>query len=92
MVLGVGDVIFAPANKVHAVYNTSDAPVVMLIMLSPLVATTDPERIIATPYETVAGTGSVKGDAKRMAELAEELEIDEFVVGLPLKMDGNHNR
>ena len=52
------------------------------------VATTDPERIIATPYETVAGTGSVRGDAQRMAELAEELEIDEIVVGLPLKMDG----
>ncbi len=36
-----GDTMFAPANTVHAFYNTSDKSMLMLVMLSPLVRTTD---------------------------------------------------
>ena len=45
-----GDVLFAPVDTVHAVYNTSQAVVLLLIMLSPLVATTDEDWELAAGY------------------------------------------
>lgn len=52
------------------------------------VALSDPDQIIATPLNVLEGTGSVRGDADKIGELAAELEISEIVVGLPLNMDG----
>lgn len=49
------------------------------------VAVSDPDGVLATPVETVAaGPGAVK----RLAELVDELQIFECVVGLPLGMSG----
>lgn len=52
------------------------------------VALSDPDQIIATPFNVLKGTGSVHGDADKIGELATKLEISEIVVGLPLNMDG----
>lgn len=49
------------------------------------VARSDPSGVLATPVETVRRG---KGDLKRIAEIAEEAEAVEIVVGLPRSLSG----
>lgn len=55
-------------------------------------AISDPDRIIATPLEVVDAAGSPAGDAVKIAELARKHDITEFVIGLPLNMDGSEGK
>ena len=50
-------------------------------------ALSDVERRIATPLETIRRVKFTQ-DAKRMIELAAEHDVQAFVIGLPLNMDG----
>jgi putative holliday junction resolvase len=52
------------------------------------VATSDPDRRLATGVETVARTRFAV-DASRLMELAAERKAVAFVLGLPLNMDGS---
>ena len=52
------------------------------------VATSDPDRRLATGVETVART-RFSADAGRLMELAAERKAVAFVLGLPLNMDGS---
>jgi putative holliday junction resolvase len=52
------------------------------------VATSDPDRRLATGVETVART-RLSADARRLMELAAERRAVAFVLGLPLNMDGS---
>src|SRR3974390_1944114 len=52
------------------------------------VATSDPDRRLATGVETVART-NFSADAKRVLALAAERKAVAFVLGLPLNMDGS---
>src|ERR1700756_1517945 len=52
------------------------------------VATSDPDRRLATGVETVART-NFSADAKRLLALAAERKAVAFVLGLPLNMDGS---
>lgn len=53
------------------------------------VAVTDPTRTLASPIEVVRRSGDRSRDHRRLAELAEEWEVDLVVVGLPLSLDGS---
>ena len=56
------------------------------------VAMSDPDGLLATPVETVTRDTGRRGpdgsDIDRLVELAEELEVVEIVIGLPLMLDG----
>lgn len=52
------------------------------------VATSDPDRRVATGVETVTRT-NFAADAKRLLALAAERNAVAFVLGLPLNMDGS---
>src|SRR5438093_4290766 len=52
------------------------------------VATSDPDRRLATGVETVART-NFSADAKRLMALAAERKAAAFVLGLPINMDGS---
>jgi putative Holliday junction resolvase len=52
------------------------------------VATSDPDRRLATPVETVRRT-NFTADAKRLLLLAGERNAVGFVLGLPINMDGS---
>lgn len=52
------------------------------------IATSDPLGIIASSYE-VYRRRNLYLDAKYLSMLAEKLDSDIFVIGLPLKMDGS---
>jgi putative pre-16S rRNA nuclease len=52
------------------------------------VATSDPDRRLATGVETVART-TFSADAKRLLALAGERKAAAFVLGLPINMDGS---
>ncbi len=51
-------------------------------------AISDPDGVIGSPLRMQPGSGSVGGDAQVVTALAREEEVAEFVVGLPLQMDG----
>ncbi|ALA67341.1 Holliday junction resolvase RuvX [Corynebacterium lactis] len=57
------------------------------------VAVSDPDGILATPVETVARATRRKDpdgpDIDRLVELAQEYEVVEIVVGLPIMLDGS---
>jgi putative holliday junction resolvase len=55
------------------------------------VATSDPDRRLATGVETVART-NFSADARRLLTLAAERKAVAFVLGLPLNMDGSEGR
>ncbi len=55
------------------------------------VATSDPDRRLATGVETVLRT-NFSADAKRLLALAAERKAVAFVLGLPLNMDGSEGR
>ncbi len=52
------------------------------------IATSDPDRRLATAVETVQRT-HFSADAKRVLELAAERKSAGFVLGLPINMDGS---
>lgn len=52
------------------------------------VATSDPDRRLATPVETIRRT-AFTADANRLLELAAERRAAGFVLGLPVNMDGS---
>ncbi len=52
------------------------------------VASSDPDRRLATPVETVARTSFTR-DAERLLLLASERRTCGFVLGLPINMDGS---
>jgi len=52
------------------------------------VATSDPDRRLATAVETVART-TFSADARRLMALAAERKAAAFVLGLPINMDGS---
>jgi putative holliday junction resolvase len=52
------------------------------------VATSDPDRRLAAPIETVRRT-NFTADAKRLLALASERKAVGFVLGLPINMDGS---
>jgi len=52
------------------------------------VATSDPDRRLATGVETIARK-TFSADAKRLMELAAERNAAGFVLGLPINMDGS---
>ena len=52
------------------------------------VATSDPDRRLATAVETVART-TFSADARRLLALADERKAAGFVLGLPINMDGS---
>jgi len=52
------------------------------------VATSDPDRRLATAVETVART-AFSADARRLLALAAERKAVAFVLGLPINMDGS---
>jgi putative Holliday junction resolvase len=52
------------------------------------VATSDPDRRLATAVETIART-TFSADARRLLALAAERKAAGFVLGLPINMDGS---
>jgi len=52
------------------------------------IAVCDPDRMVATPVETIRRVKFTQ-DANRLAELAEERAVIGVVLGLPLNMDGS---
>jgi len=55
------------------------------------VATSDPDRRLATGVETIARTNFL-ADARRLLALAAERKALAFVLGFPLNMDGSEGR
>ncbi len=53
------------------------------------VAVTDPEGIIAVPLLTLHRERKISDRLRRLARLAEQHEVDGFVLGLPLEMSGD---
>ena len=49
-------------------------------------AVSDPDGVLATPLDVVPRDGATEAIADR----TRELEVDEVVVGIPLRMDGSH--
>lgn len=49
-------------------------------------AVSDPDGVLATPLDVVPRDGATAAIADR----TRELEVDEVVVGIPLRMDGSH--
>ena len=49
---------------------------------------TDPLRVSSTPLETWHGAGDDPGLFEHLARFVDEREVEAFVVGLPLDMDG----
>jgi len=51
-------------------------------------ALSDPTGVIASPLDVIENAGMQKS-TRKLAELAADREIERFVVGLPLNMDGS---
>lgn len=51
-------------------------------------AVSDADARIASPLRVLRGRGSARADAEAVAAVAAELDASEFVVGLPLHMNG----
>lgn len=45
--------------------------------------------VLATPYEVVIRAGDRQADHRRILQIADEVEADRIVVGLPLSLDGS---
>ncbi len=52
------------------------------------IAQSDELQIIASPVEVFKRTNSINNDAKYIANMAKQNNVQEIVVGLPLKLDG----
>lgn len=55
------------------------------------IAVSDLMKIIANPLETYVRKGDVERDARYIADLAEQNQVDKIVSGLPLSLDGCEN-
>lgn len=55
------------------------------------IAVSDPDGRIVSPIQVLDGRGSPGADAQAVAAVAAELDATEFVVGLPLHMDGTES-
>lgn len=55
------------------------------------IAISDPDGRIASPVRVLQGCGSPRADADAVVAVARDLEAAEFVVGLPLHMDGTES-
>jgi putative Holliday junction resolvase len=53
------------------------------------VAVSDSGGVLASPYEVVVRSGDEQRDHRRLLEIAEELEAERIVIGLPLSLDGS---
>ena len=53
------------------------------------VAVSDSGGVLASPYEVVLRSGDEERDHRRLLEIAEELEAERIVIGLPLSLDGS---
>jgi len=53
------------------------------------VAVSDSRGVLASPYEVVLRTGDEQRDHRRLLAIAEEVEAERIVVGLPLSLDGS---
>lgn len=53
------------------------------------VAVSDPNGVLASPYEVLARTGDLAQDRRRLKAIVDEVEAVLVVVGLPLSMDGS---
>ncbi len=52
------------------------------------IAISDADGKVATPVDTVARSGDMHRDHRRIGEIADEWEAEVLVVGLPLSLDG----
>lgn len=55
------------------------------------IAITDPEQSFASPYETYTRRGE-EGDRRRFRRLVAEEQVELFVVGLPVHLDGRESQ
>lgn len=55
------------------------------------IAQSDPMKIIASPLEVLKRTVSINNDAKYIASLIKQNDVELLVVGLPLKLDGTES-
>jgi putative Holliday junction resolvase len=55
------------------------------------IAITDPEQSFASPYETYMRRGE-EGDRRRFRRLVAEEQVELFVVGLPVHLDGRESQ
>jgi len=53
------------------------------------VAVSDSGGVLASPYEVVLRSEDEERDHRRLLEIAEELEAERIVIGLPLSLDGS---
>jgi putative Holliday junction resolvase len=53
------------------------------------VAVSDSGGVLASPYEVVLRSGDEQRDHRRLLEIAQELEAELIVIGLPLSLDGS---
>ena len=56
------------------------------------IAITDPLGITAQGLETITSNGNDKIILKRLAEIVEEYDINKFVIGNPINMDGTESK
>jgi putative Holliday junction resolvase len=54
-------------------------------------AVSDPTNTVATPLETLVRRAGKRPPYRAMGELAEEHEVGQLVIGLPLGLDGEEN-
>lgn len=54
------------------------------------IAVSDPDRVLASPYENYTRRGKMK-DAERFRRLVAEERVVRFVVGLPVHLDGRES-
>jgi putative Holliday junction resolvase len=52
------------------------------------IAMTDIMRIVASPFDTVDSSESVKKNALKIVEIAQNNDVSEIVVGIPVNMNG----
>ena len=55
------------------------------------IAQSDPMQIIASPLEVLKRTNSINNDAKYVANLINQNNVELLVIGLPLKLDGTES-
>jgi len=55
------------------------------------IAIADPETRIATPHSTIKGRNDVTRDARNVTDLGAAENVECFVVGLPVNMDGTES-
>ena len=56
------------------------------------VASSDPTRTLASPFEVVERRGDLAADHRRLREIIDELEAELVVVGLPVSLNGTEGR